>query len=340
MQAALLFGPRDIRVTTVPDPVPGPREVVVRTAFCGLCGSDLHRWEGWLAKSGGAASDGENEPRNLGHEISGVVAEIGRDVTRVRVGDQVAINPYIFCGECFFCRNDYTTHCDNRKTYAKGWAEYVLSHESGAYTLPEGVSLQAATQAESLAACLKSVELTDLRSGSVGLVVGAGPMGLMAHALLRHSGAARTIVSEPSALRRDIARAMGADVVVDPTEEALAEVVRRESGGYGADVAIDAVTRSFTLKDAIDSVHAGGTVVVLGNMPATDEFPITLFEMKRKGLTLKGSASRGHHFDRALRWLQRIDVAPLLTHHVKMDELNSAMEMLKDGSAGKVVMTP
>src|SRR5258708_14061746 len=127
MKAALLYGPRDIRLAQVPDPSAGPREVIVKMSFCGVCGTDLHGWEGWRRN---ADSTG---PRNLGHEIAGVVADLGPGVTRVRIGDRVTVNPYIFCGECFYCQNDYTTHSTNRRIYTQGGAEHVLAHASGTY---------------------------------------------------------------------------------------------------------------------------------------------------------------------------------------------------------------
>ncbi len=337
MKAALLFGPHDVRVTEVPNPVAGPREVIVKTSFCGVCGTDLHAWEGWQR---GTSTAPTSAPRNLGHEISGVVAEIGPGVSRVQVGDRVTVNPYIFCGECFYCLNDYTTHCTNRRVYTHGWAEYVLSHESGTYRVPEGVSLEVASQAEPLGACLHAVDIAQVRSGSVALVLGAGPMGMMVHALLRHSGAARTIVSEPSAHRRAIAQQMGADVVVDPTTQDLVEVVRAETGGVGVSLAVDAVTRHFTLRQAFDATHRGGTIVMLGQAPAEDQFPFTPIELKTKGLTFKGASSRGHTFDRALRWLERIDFGTLIDGCRPMHELNDVFTAMKDGRVGKVLVTP
>jgi L-iditol 2-dehydrogenase len=336
MKAALLYGPRDVRLADVADPVAGPREVIVKMSFCGVCGTDLHGWEGW--QRGGDAAP-STAPRNLGHEVAGVVADVGTEVTRVRVGDRVTVNPYIFCGECFYCLNDYTTHCTNRKVYTRGWAEYVLSHESGTYVVPEGLTLEVASQAEPLGACLHAVDLAQVRSGSVALVIGAGPMGMMVHALLRHSGAARTIVSEPSAHRRSIAARMGADVVVDPTTQDLVEVVRQETGGVGVSLAIDAVTRSFTLRQAFESTHRGGTIVMLGQAPAEDQFPFTPIELKTHGLTFKGSSSRGHTFDRSLRWLQRIDFRPLIDGCRPMADLNEVFGAMKDGRVGKVAVT-
>ena len=344
MKAALLYGPHDVRLAEVPDPAPGPREVVVRMAYCGVCGTDLHGWEGWLrpaardnAPSGPPPVSG---PRNMGHEIAGTVAEVGPGVTRVRVGDRVCVNPYIFCGECFYCQNDYTTHCTNRRVYTQGWAEYVLAHESGTYRVPDELSLEVASQAEPLAACLHAVDISAVRSGSVALVVGAGPMGMMAHALLRHSGAAKTIVSEPAAHRRAIAKKMGADIVVDPTTQDLLEVVREATGGVGVSVAVDAVTRTYTLKQAIEATHRGGTVVMLGQAPGDDPFPFNPMDLKNRGLTFKGANSRGHTFERALYWLARIDFAPLIDDSRPMAQLNEVFAAMKDGRVGKVVVTP
>jgi threonine dehydrogenase-like Zn-dependent dehydrogenase len=313
--------------------------VVVKLSFCGVCGTDLHGWEGWRRAGAQPNGLGGNGPRNMGHEIAGVVAEIGKDVKKLKVGDRVTVNPYIFCGECFFCQNDYTTHCTNRNVYTNGWAEYVLSHESGAHKIPDSMSLEVASQAEPLAACLHAVDIAQVRSGSVGLVLGAGPMGMMIHALLRHSGLAKTIVSEPSAYRREIAKKMGADVVIDPTTTDLVEAVKAETNGIGVSYAVDAVTRSFTLRQAFDSLHKGGTLVMLGQSPADDQFPFTPIEQKSNGIKFLGASSRGHTFERSLRWLERIDFTPLIDDTQPMEKLNDVFTSMKEGKVGKVLVT-
>jgi len=133
---------------------------------------------------------------------------------------------------------------------------------------------------------------------------------------------------------------MGADVVVDPTSEDLVEVVRRETGGVGVSLAVDAVTRQFTLKQAFEATHRGGTIVMLGQAPAEDQFPFTPIELKTKGLTFKGASSRGHTFDRAVQWLRRIDFSALIDDCQPMANLNAVFDAMKEGRVGKVVVTP
>lgn len=338
MKVAMLYGKHDIRLSAEAQPEnPGLYDVVLKVAFCGVCGSDLHKWTGHMTSDRAGPL---KLPKNFGHEYSGTVIEIGKQVTRCKVGDRVSINPYVFCGRCFYCRNGAANFCRERIDYTIGWAEYAQVREEVVYKVPDSVSLEIAALGEPLAACLHAVGLADMRSGATALIVGGGSIGLMTLAAARHSGAAKVILSEPDPLRRTVATQMGADVVLDPREQDLAETVREETDGIGADVAFDCVTTSKTLRQSLDSLRFGGTAIVVGNSDPKDQLPLSPLEIHRRGLVVKGSHSRAYEFDHTVRWMSRLDLAPLITHKMPLESLNSAMETLRDGGSVKILMTP
>lgn len=331
MRVAQLHGPHDIRIGTAPDPTPGPHDVVLKVAFTGLCGTDLHQWEH-------PAADGL--PRVMGHEYSGTVVSTGTEVAPYAAGDRVAVNPYVYCARCFYCRRGMPNFCRDRKLYYSGWAEYVLADERVLYPLPADVSLELAALAEPLAACLHALDLARLQGGSDICILGGGPIGLGVLALARAGGAAKIIVSEPSEYRRTLAARMGADVVVDPLSEDLRAVVCRETGDIGVSAAFDCITHSRTIQQAITLVHNGGTVLCVGNASPDDRLALDLNDLHRRGISLRGSFSRAFSFERVVRLLPKLNLAPLLTHHLQLEGLTEAMQLARAGLSGKVLLTP
>lgn len=331
MKVAQLHGPRDIRIANAPDPTPGPHEVVLKVAFTGLCGTDLHQWEHPLT---------DGLPRIMGHEYSGTVMSKGSQVAQYVEGDRVAVNPYVYCARCFYCRRGMPNFCRDRKLYYSGWAEYVAVDARVLYPLPAEVSLELAALAEPLAACLHALDLADLQTGSDICIVGGGPIGLGVLALARAGGAAKIIVSEPSEYRRSLAARMGADIVVDPRADDLAAVVSRQTGGVGVSAAFECVTHSRSMQQAIEVVHNGGTVLGVGNASPEDRLALDLNDLHRRGISLRGSFSRAFSFERVVRLLPKLNLGPLLTHQMQLDAVTEAMNLARVGVAGKVLMTP
>jgi len=331
MKVAQLYGPRDIRVGSAPEPKPGPHDVVLKVAFTGLCGTDLHQWE---------YPTGDGLPRIMGHEYSGTVLSKGAQVAQYAEGDRVAVNPYVYCARCFYCRRGMPNFCRARKLYYSGWAEYVVVDERVLYPLPADVSLELAALAEPLAACLHALDLAELQTGSDICILGGGPIGLGVLALARAGGAAKIIVSEPAAYRRDLAIRMGADVVVDPFAGDLEAVVAQQTGGVGVSAAFECITHSRTMQQAIGLVHNGGIVLGVGNAPPEDRLALDLNDLHRRGITLRGSFSRAFSFERVVRLLPRLNLAPLLTHRMQLEGLPEAMQLAESGQSGKVLLTP
>jgi L-iditol 2-dehydrogenase len=208
------------------------------------------------------------------------------------------------------------------------------------YPLPEDVSLELAALAEPLAACLHALDLAELQTGSDICILGGGPIGLGVLALARTGGAAKIIVSEPSEYRRQLATRMGADVVVDPLSEDLAVVVAQETGGLGVSAAFECITHSHTMQQAISLVHNGGVVLGVGNASPQDRLALDLNDLHRRGISLRGSFSRAFSFERVVRLLPKLNLAPLLTHRMQLEGLPEAMQLARAGLSGKVLLTP
>lgn len=233
MRVARWYGGDDIRIEQVPKPALSGLEVRIRVAVCAVCGTDVHSLAGKFPLTA--------PPCVLGHEFSGTVAEIGPQVTRVQVGDRVAVEPGVVCHSCWYCRNGQEHLCTSRQMSPGGFAEYAVVPESVVWRLPDALSLETAALAEPMACAVHAVDQAQLRSGSTVAILGAGAIGLSLLQLCRLSGAATTVVLEPDAGRRDLALRLGADLAVDPLETNAVEAIRSVTDGRGADAVFEAV---------------------------------------------------------------------------------------------------
>jgi threonine dehydrogenase-like Zn-dependent dehydrogenase len=349
MFAGYLYGPEDVRFIEQ-DP-PGPptgSDITVRVYSAGICGTDLHRWRGQISRP---------LPTSLGHEYSGVVEAIGPDVSRVAVGDPVAVHPYVFCGRCTHCRHGRLEYCTSIVHYPLGLSQYAQVHESTAHVVPESVSLEEGVLLEPLGACVHALDLAELRIGHNVVVLGGGPIGLMCAMLSKVSGAARTIVVEPSAYRRELALTLGADAAVGSGSDTL-EALRAELGLASVDVVFDCVTNSTSLAAGVEILTSLGPksraeqwatgrkryasrLVVVGNAPADDVWRLPEMDIIHyAALDIRGATMRGDVGERCLRMLASIDFAPLITHRFGRDTVDEAFRLLGGGDAGKILVSP
>jgi threonine dehydrogenase-like Zn-dependent dehydrogenase len=337
MRAAFLCGKLDVRVERVPVPqVEKPDEVLIRVAYTGICGSELHSIEGYEIVKGSAVMAGARSA--LGHEYSGVVVDVGSDVQRVTKGQRVTAWPRGPCGRCDMCRNNLNALC--RKLTARGgsWAEYIVAPEGMVYALPDDVPLDVGALTEPLSCAVRIADRAGLRPGHTVCVVGAGPIGLFSAVVAKHAGAGLLIVSEPRDSRREMARRMGADIVVDPHRESLRDVVMQHTGGLGADVSIEAVGLEPALSQAIEVVATGGTVVWGGVAPAGLRVPISPNDMFMREYTLRTSWGGLLEYDRTLRLERVIDWSPLVHEVFPLDRAMDAVNYARTLAAGKVLL--
>ncbi|HTK67732.1 MAG TPA: 2,3-butanediol dehydrogenase [Pseudonocardia sp.] len=312
MKAARFYGRGDIRIDDVPEPTTQPGTVKVEVEWCGICGTDLHEYlEGPIFIPTAEAPHpitGESIPITLGHEFAGVVSEVGSGVSRVRVGDRVAVEPYIICGNCDACVSGRYNVCRTLgfvglSGYGGGFSQYVVAQERWIHPLGD-LGTDVGALIEPLAVAYHAVKLSRVQPGQTALVFGAGPIGLVTTAALRAAGVEEIIVVEPAEVRKAKAPGAGADHVLDPTTTDVTAEVLDLTKGRGADVSFECAGIDAVLKSAILSTRAGGTVVnvaiwgheasvsmndlvfheinVLGSLAYADDHPATI-EMVASG---------------------------------------------------------
>ena len=336
MRACVLHGAHDLRLETQNDPALQPGEVRIGVRNGGICGSDLHYFH-----QGRVGDFVIREPLVPGHEFSGVVAEVGRGVTRVRVGDRVAVHPGRSCGRCVRCREGRSNLCENvffMGSASKfphmqgGFRERVCVQDSQCYPVTADIGFDVLAFAEPLAVCLHAGMRAGNLVGQKVLVTGGGPIGQLLVLVARHGGAARVALTDVVEAPLEIARRIGADEAlnVGAAPESLAEASRR-IGGY--DVAFEASGVAAALNAAIDAVRAGGTIVQVGSLPAGPS-AVTANRIMAKELAVLGSFRFDALFATSVDCLARglIDVRPLLTGVLPIEQAREAFEVAGDRS--------
>ena len=334
MKACVFYGLHDIRCEERPTPKPSAGEVLIKIEACGVCGTDHHIFHGEFDTV---------PPVVPGHEYAGIVVEVGVGVTDIVPGDRVAVDPNMPCGICRSCQRGRINMCENLRALGVdvdgGFAEYCVAPRKQCYVLPEGVSTFAGAMTEPLACCVRGIQQAGIVPGDRVAVIGGGAIGQMLAQLARFAGAAPVVVSDPMAERRQMALELGADAVIDPLNENPLAVGGTLQGG--ADVVLEAVGSRVTTSQAVAWAAPGATIVWFGVTPPGHTIEIEPNEVFRKELTIRGARINPFTHARALALLAegRIQVEPLMTNHISLEELP---ELLKSGPGGhiKTVVVP
>jgi L-iditol 2-dehydrogenase len=343
MKALLLSEYKRLAVADLPMPVPGPGEVLVRVAACGICGSDVHGYDG--------SSGRRIPPIVMGHEAAGAVAALGEGVTDYRVGDRVTFDSTVYCGECEFCRRGEVNLCDRRQVVgvscgdyrrAGAFAEYVIVPERILYRLPDSLSFSAAAMLEAVSVAIHAVRVAEVKGGETTLVIGAGMIGLLILQAAKASGCSRVFVTDVDATRLEMAHSLGADAVIDSSRESLATHVQQLTSTRGVDVALEAVGQPETVAAAIDCTRKGGTVALVGNI--APEVTIPLQKVVTRQIRLQGSCASAGEYPQAMKWMAegKIKVAPLITAVAPLEEGPTWFARLyaREPNLMKVVLDP
>jgi 2-desacetyl-2-hydroxyethyl bacteriochlorophyllide A dehydrogenase len=328
MRAAVLEAVKKITVRKdVAEPSIGPRDVLVRSKACGICGTDVHIWEGDFFPT---------FPLIPGHELAGEVAAVGAEVTEVAVGDRVMVDPTVTCEECHFCMINRQNHCLRWNavgvTRDGGFAEYVRVPVKNCYRF-EKVSFGEAAFCEPLACVVFGQDRAKIDIGSQVLVVGAGPIGQLHLMASRANGAASVTCVDTVESKLDMARQHGAsDVVI--ADNAL-ESKLRKIAPYGFDVVLDATGVAKVMQDTLKFVKPGGTYVVFGVCGPQDKIDFYPFDVYRRDLTIVGSFAIRRTYDRAFKLMEAgvVDVKKLIHEAMPVEEIGRGLEMMKKGQA-------
>jgi len=343
MKALLLTEYRKLEPADVPRPVPGPHELLVRVKACGICGSDIHGYDGSTGR--------RIPPLVMGHEAAGEVAETGPGVSGFSVGDRVTFDSTISCGECWYCQRGQINLCQNRQVLGVScdeyrrhgaFAEYVLIPQRIAYHLPASLSYEHAALLEAVSVAVHAVNRTPIRMGDTAVVVGSGMIGLLVVQALRHAGCGRIIAIDLDNDRLKLARTLGADVTFNARTENLAEAVAGLTGGRGADVALEAVGATAPIQTAIQVLRRGGALTLVGNLAPRIDLPLQLVVTRE--LTLYGSCASSNDYPLSIEMMAsgKIQVEPLISACAPLADGPQWFERLYAHEAGlmKVILQP
>jgi threonine 3-dehydrogenase len=338
MLALVKTGPGPgLSLETVPDPEIDINDVLIRVRKTGICGTDLHieAWDAWAAKT-------IEPPLIVGHEFVGEVVATGSNVYDFAPGDLVSGEGHVVCGLCRQClagRRHLCAHSIGLGVGRSGaFAQYVALPMTNVWHHWQGVDEEVAAIFDPFGNAVHTALAFPVLGEDV-LVSGAGPIGLMATAVVRHAGARHVVVSDPNPFRRELAGRMGASVVVDPTERQLDDVMADLGMVEGFDVALEMSGNPVALRTAMAAMAHGGSIALLG-IP-TEDVSLDLNQVVFKMLTLRGIYGREMYetwYKMTVMLQSGLDIRPAITHRFGFREYEAAFDAARSGESGKVIM--
>jgi L-iditol 2-dehydrogenase len=347
MKALLLSEYKKLEVVELARPEAGEGELLIRIHACGICGSDVHGYDGSTGR--------RLPPIVMGHEAAGVVEGVGPGVTGFVEGDRVTFDSTVYCGKCFYCRRGEVNLCDDREVVGVStplfkrmgaFAEYVTVPARIAYKLPEGMPYAHAALIEAVSVAVHAVGLTPIALDDTVVVVGAGMIGLLTMQAARLAGAGRVFAMDVDGTRLEMARSLGATATFntggeEAALESVAEIVEM-THGRGADAALECVGATAPVKLAVDSVRKGGTVTLVGNV--SPKIELGLQSVVTRQIRVQGSCASAGEYPACIAMMARgaIQVEPLLSAVAPLEDGAAWFKRLYEREPGllKVVLEP
>jgi L-iditol 2-dehydrogenase len=343
MKALLLTDYKKLSVTDMPVPDVGDDEVLVRVRACGICGSDIHGYDGSTGR--------RIPPLVMGHEAAGVIERVGSAVESFKAGDRVTFDSTVSCGKCRFCREGQINLCDNRTVLGVScgdyrrhgaFAEYVSVPARILYKLPDNLPFERAALIEAVSIAVHAVGRHVPTPEDTVVVVGSGMIGVLVIQVLKDSGCRNIIAVDVDNDKLALAMRLGAVRGLNPKEGDVPTAVRAVTHGNGADVSFEVVGHSDTVLTAIRSLRKGGTVVLIGNLSPKVELPLQ--EVVSREISVLGSCASSGEYPRCIDLLARgsIDVDPLVSLKASLEEAPGLFERLYRGDKDlmKVILQP
>lgn len=345
MKAGVLEGIDKLVVKEVETPKISEDSLLLKVRSCAVCGSDIRIYH--------YGNPRVKYPQIVGHEIAGDVIEVGSKVKRFKVGDRVAIGADVPCGECSFCRDGIGNNCMINYAmgyqFQGGYAEYLLVDPlvinfGPIHKIPDNLSYDEATLAEPLACCINGLELSWVSLGDVVVIIGAGPVGCMLAELAKVMGAKKTIITQRSKTRLEMAKSFDIDVVISATEEDVTERVLEETDGLGADVVLTATSNLEAQEQAIPLIKKRGRINLFAGLPKGSK-PLVLDSnaLHYKEAYLfgsHGSVPRHHRLALELLSSGRIQASKYISHNFSLDDIMKAFLTVENREGMKVIVNP
>lgn len=338
MKSAVLNGIGQIRVEKTATPEVGPEDVLIRVMACGICGTDVHIFNG----DKGAADN--PLPIVLGHEFAGVVERVGTQVNDFKLGERVCVDPNVICGRCFACQDGNGHFCSNMigigTTVNGGFAQFCSVPRKQLYRLADKVPFTAGAMAEPLACCLHGIDMCEIQAGTSVVVIGGGMIGLIMLQLARLRGAARVVLVEPVSVKRETGKNLGADLCIDPIHDVAESLI--VAGIQHVDTVIECVGRTETIQQAIEIAGRRSVVMMFGLTKLDDEVKIKPFKLFQKEVILKTSFINPYTMGRAVELINygRVDVSSMVAEPIPLEQLGEVLVNPQLRSKGKFIVEP
>lgn len=343
MKALLLSQYKQLDYVDFPDPEYGPDDLLIKVQACGICGSDIHGYDGSTGR--------RVPPLIMGHEASGDVVAVGANVKDFKSGDRVTFDSMISCGRCKFCTAGQINLCDNRQVMGVSpgdyrrhgaFADYVVVPRHIAFRLPDAISYVHAAMVEPVSVVVHATNLAPKKLGQTAVVVGTGMIGLLAVQALKAAGYSRVFAIDLEDRKLETARQLGADAVVNPKNTDAAKAIQDLTGGRGADLAMECVGATAPVQTAIACVRKGGAVTLVGNI--TPKIELNLQSVVTREIALYGSCASAGEYPECLDLISRgvIKVDPIISAMAPLNEGASWFERLygHDPELMKVILKP
>jgi L-iditol 2-dehydrogenase len=339
MRVAMYYNNREVRLEEIPTPAIDSGELLVKVLASGICGSDVMEW--YRIKKA---------PRVLGHEITGEIVEVGKDVKKYKIGDRVFVSHHVPCNTCRYCLNGFHTVCDTLRSTnfdPGGFAEYIrvprINVDRGVFTLPEEISFEEGVFIEPLACVLRGQRLAKLMPGQTVFIIGSGISGLLHIALARASGAGRVIASDINEYRLRAAKKFGADEAIE-AKEVSPSLVQKVNGNRLADLVIVCAGSLSAYRQALETVDRGGRVLSFAPIEPGIDFPFPLFSFWNDGISLL-STYGGSPFDiiTAIELIRahRLPLLEMITHRLPLSEAGFGFKLVTEAKESiKVIIKP
>ncbi len=331
MKAAVMKGIRDIRIEDISKPSFGDNEALVRVKAVGICGSDVHYYlEGRI---GDQVVRGDHI---LGHEASGEVVEVGKNVKKVKPGMRVAIEPGIPCKQCEYCKSGRYNICPDVKFLGTppvqgAYKEYLAYPEDFLYPIPDSMSFEEGELIETLSVGVYAAELSSLKPGNSAAILGCGPVGLVTLKAIKAAGVEKVFVTDLIDERLEFAKKHEDVVTINASKEDPVEKINNLTKGKGVDIVFEAAGAEETVMQSIMAARTGGEVVWIG-IPAVDHVKVDPHAVRRKELLIKGLRRFKYNYQKSIEFVASgtIVVKDMITHEFKLEDVSKAFKLVEN----------